>query len=299
MALRPPLTKALSRFTEAMVSGSRFSGSYDHARLLSRQRRAGVRREVDPVDVRHVADVEEGPLPALGVVGSRKLGPAGAAVVDRRAAAVRQPAVDRLRLEVEEAGPVGHRRVQAEVGLDAGDVRRQEEHGVRREVEHLQPEVDEELPEEVARGEPEAPREVRSEDHPLVAARRGRNLAGVRHPARHQVGRRNPAEGPKLLHRGFGDVGPRPHRAGRDVRHLLGGIGGGECALLVDGVWRRFTLLGVAAARAGESGTYGGRREARRAQRRRRRRQGCWELEAAQVGKDSARPGCAHLNEEG
>ena len=31
MALRPPLTKALSRFTEATVSGSNFSGSYDHA----------------------------------------------------------------------------------------------------------------------------------------------------------------------------------------------------------------------------------------------------------------------------
>jgi hypothetical protein len=31
MALRPPLTKALNHFTEAMVSGSRFSGSYDHA----------------------------------------------------------------------------------------------------------------------------------------------------------------------------------------------------------------------------------------------------------------------------
>ena len=31
MALRPLLTKALSRFTEAMVSGLRFSGSYDHA----------------------------------------------------------------------------------------------------------------------------------------------------------------------------------------------------------------------------------------------------------------------------
>ncbi|CAA3004217.1 Hypothetical predicted protein [Olea europaea subsp. europaea] len=118
--------------------------------------------------------------------------------------------------------------MEAKVGLDVSDIRRQEQHPVRREVLHLDAEVVEEVAEEVARLKAKPSCLMQGEDHPLIRLRRGHDLARRRHEAGHQVRWRKGAAFPELGDLLFGDGEPLHVTRGPVGSAIDAGCGGGK-----------------------------------------------------------------------